>query len=129
MDKCPDHANLTGFTCANEFPARNIVRRHTPMGANLDNFASLPSRVDHGPSFLDRVADGLLHINVSAGFHGGNSYQRMPMIRRGDDANLRLLFIQECPEVAIFLWSITKFLLHTLGGGIGLTFVDIAYTD
>jgi hypothetical protein len=75
------------------------------------------------------VADGLFDIDVRAGVDGGDHTERMPMIWRADDHDLRSLFLEHFAVVLIFFRLIAGEFFYFGRGRIQLVFVNVAHRD
>ncbi len=49
---------------------------------------------EHGLAFADIDTDGFLHVDVGAGFDGGDHGESMPMIGRGDENDVEIFLLQ-----------------------------------
>jgi hypothetical protein len=79
------------------------MRPDAPVQSHLHDSPALARRPQHGTAFVHGVARGLLDEDMRTRFHGGNGLERVPMIRRGDEHDLRLLLLQQLAEVVIRL--------------------------
>lgn len=95
----------------------NEMRRATALRADLHNPAILAGGGDHGLAFHDIDADRLLHVHVAAGLGGLDHGERVPMIGRGDEADVEVLLLQHLAVVAV--GSRLLFRRLTLGNNVG----------
>src|SRR6266545_590152 len=126
MDEGADHADLAGLAGTDELATRNIVRRNAAVRADLHHAVVLARGIHHRAAFLDRVADRFLHVNVRAVFHRFDHDEGMPMVRRGHDANLRFLFVEQFAKILVRLRVVARFLLHSPGRSVQKARVHIA---
>jgi len=85
--------------------------------------------VDHRPALHNRMADGLFYVNVRPGLDRGDGSQRVPVVRRGHDGNIRLLLFEQLAVVFVLFGFIAGKLFHLRGRGIQLPLVDVAHSD
>src|SRR5205823_10290261 len=74
-----------------------------PVQPYLNYASAVARRVEHGFALIDRIAGWLFDINMRACLDRSNRLQRVPVIGRCDDDNLRLLLLQ---QIAIILVSL-----------------------
>ena len=67
------------------------VRRALALRADLHHALVLARGIQHGFAFAHVAADGLLAINIRAGFNGRDAMQRVPVIRRTDEHDVEVL--------------------------------------
>ena len=89
------------------------VRRTAPLRPYLHHSLALARRGHHGLAFDNVHADRLLHIHVGPGLHRRDHRQGMPMIRRGDQHNVQVPFLQHFAVVTVG----AGFLLRKLATG------------
>ena len=99
------------------------------MSADLHDAVGVACGFYHRDAFKDRVADRLFDIHVGSGFDGGDHNQGVPMIRRGNDDDLRLLLVEQLTVIAIVLELIAGQLAHLLSGQVELVLIDVAHCD
>jgi len=126
IHESPHEADLARLARTEKPHAGNAVGRNAPMGADLDDASVLARGLHHRLAFDNRVGDGLLHVNVRPGLDGVDGHQRMPMIRRRHNDNLRLFPIQQLPVIHIEVGANAGLLLHDAPGGFGPPLVHIA---
>ncbi len=71
------------------------------MGSYLDEALGIPSGSEHGRALTERMADGLLHVNVCASLECGDHGKGVPVVWGGDNADLGLLFGEHLAIVAV----------------------------
>ena len=102
------------------------MKRSDPsMKADLDDSVGITAGPQHGLALVDRVAGRLFHEHVRPGFHRGNRLQRVPVVRGGDDHDLRLLAFEEFPVVLVGLGTIPAQVIHLVGSEFESVGVDI----
>ena len=120
LPSLPERMNSRPATLCGE------TRRCVPTCTTLPRCAG---GIDHRPAFADRVADRLLDVDVGAGLHGGDRVQRVPVVGRGDDADLGLFPVEQFAIVAVVLGAFAGELLDLGAGGVEQALVDIAQGD
>ena len=75
-----------------------VLRRWVPTCTTRP---SLRAARQHGLAFEHIRTDGLLAIHIGARFHGGDGRQRVPMIRRADQHEVEILFLEHFAEVSV----------------------------
>ena len=55
----------------------------------------------HRLAFVNCMADGLLHIDMGAGFHGVDRWQGVPVIGGGDNGDIGTFLLQQFPIISI----------------------------
>jgi hypothetical protein len=79
------------------------MRPDAAMQADLHHAAGIARRFEHRAAFIHRVPGRLLDKDVRAGLHRIDRLQRVPVIRRGDDHDLRLLLLQQFAVILVRL--------------------------
>jgi hypothetical protein len=89
------------------------MRRGATLGADLDHPLVFSRGRQHGLAFDHIDADRLLAVNIDSRLYRLDHVQRMPMVRRADENEVEILFLQHLPIIGIE----TRFLLRQLAGG------------
>jgi hypothetical protein len=97
--------------------------------SDLDDAAGCARGIHHRPAFHDGVADRLLDVDVRAGFDGGNHRQRVPMVRRAHNHDLRLRLREQLPVIFEGFWRFTRALADVGERCFELPRVDVAERD
>ena len=90
-------------------PAGTVLRtglNHAPMTA---------SRFNHGTPFMEIVTDGLLDIDILAGFTGPDRLQGMPVIGRGQRDGMQVITFQQSSEIDLRIDFSVISLVEVLG--------------
>ena len=95
-----DEVDLAQLARLQVLQGRRDVGSTPALGADLDDPAVLPSRLDHLAAFPDAVAGGLLDVNVLAGLAGPDRAQGMPVVGGRDHQRVDALVIEDAPDVA-----------------------------
>ena len=77
------------------------MRRAAALGADLHDAYAFAGRGEHDLAFNDIDTDRLLDINIGAGLDGGNHGQGVPMVGRGNEHHVEILFLQHFPVIAV----------------------------
>ena len=94
--------HLAEFAFLDDRVARlDQMRCAAALSADLDDALVLPRRRQHGLALGHIHADRFLHINIRPGFDGGDHRQRMPMVRRADEHDVQVLFLEHLPVVVV----------------------------
>ena len=107
------------------------VRRAAALGAHLHDPLVLAGRGQHGLPLGHVHADRLLDVNVSAGLDGRDHRQGMPVVGRGDQDDVEVLFLEHLAIIG----ERARSLLRSLPagddiGGLGQhLLVDVAQRD
>jgi hypothetical protein len=126
MDERPDHADLARLAFLEELHARDIVRRNPPVRADLDDPVGCARGLDHRPPLVDRVADGLLDVDVRTRFDRRDRDQGVPVVGRGDDDDLGPLALQQLAIILVPPRLIAGELADLGQGRLELVVVDVA---
>ena len=59
----------------------------------------IANRLYHSPAFGHAQRQGLLHINIFAGFARLDRLQRVPMVRRANDRCVQILHLEQLPVI------------------------------
>ena len=105
------------------------MRRGAAVRADLDDAVRVPRGAHHRLAFADGVRDRFFDVNVRARFHRRDRRQRVPVIGRGHDDDLRLFLREQFAVVAVASRRVTGNLGHVFGRGGELPVVDIAQPD
>ena len=96
-----DVLDLADGAVADEFARDAKLFRGTLHAAGLEDAFVFANGVHHGARFVDGLAEGLLAINVLAGFRRGDGNQRMPMVGRGDHDSVDVFAREEFAEILV----------------------------
>ena len=77
------------------------MRRAAPLRADLDDALVLARGGDHRLTFDDVDTDRFLHVDVGAGFNGGDHCQGVPVIGRGNLDDVEIFFLEHLAVVGI----------------------------
>ena len=102
------------------------MRRDSAVSSHLNDTVRVAGRIDHRSTFKNRVSHGLFDIDVGPCLHSRNRNQWMPVVRRGIDHNLRLLFVDQFTKILINLRRISRQLFLLTLQTFDLLQVDIA---
>ena len=92
------------------------MRSALALGADLHDALVLARGGEDGFALEDIHADGLLQIDIRAGFNGGDGLQRVPMVGRADEDDIELVFLEHLAVVAVGARRLLRFL--PLGGNL-----------
>ena len=94
------------------------MRRAAPLRADLDDAVMLPRGGKHRLAFNNIDADWFLAVNVRARFEGSDHRERMPMIRRSDEHDVEVLFLEHLAIITVGARFLFRFLpvAYHLGG-------------
>ena len=99
------------------------------MRADLDDAAGGARGVHHRAALHHGVSDGLFHVNVGAGFDGGDHRQRVPVVGRADDDDLGLGGGEEFAVILKKFRRIAGTGRDVFEGGFVLAGIDVAEGD
>src|SRR5688572_17221939 len=103
------------------------MRRGATVRADLYNTIVRARRLQHRLAFADGMCRGLFDVNVRARFHRRDGGQRVPVVGRRDDHDLRLFFREQFAVVAIFSRLVPAQLRDLFHARIERALIDIAY--
>ena len=92
------------------------MRADAAMQSDLHHDACLPRCLHHGLAFADGVTGGLLDKHMRACLAGRDALQSVPVIRRGDDDDLRLLLGQQVAVILVGLRVVAVEAVHVVSG-------------
>lgn len=123
------HADLPDLAGADELARLDGVRRRAAVGADLHDASGRARGVEHRATLADRVADRFLDKDVGAGLDRRDHGQRVPMVGRGDDDDLRLLLREQLAVIAMLTGLVGGDLRDAFARGRDLAGIDVAEPD
>src|SRR6202521_5401175 len=91
------------------------VRRGALLRSDLHELAILLLRLHQHLALSRVVTAGLLHVHVLARLQAGDRHRCMPMLRSGNRDGVNVFLFQYLAKVFLRYWSLTHFLLRTVG--------------
>ena len=102
------------------------MRGQAAVGTNLNEALGIAGSPEHGRAFAQGVTDGFFYVDVGAGLERSDDGKGVPVVWRGDDADLGFFFGEHLAVVAVVIWPIARELCD-FGGCCGHgALVDIA---
>src|SRR5580700_7424601 len=77
------------------------MRSAAPLGADLHNAIMFTGGSQHCLAFGNIYTDRLLAIDVDARLTSGYHWQSMPMVRRPDQNDVKILLLEHIPVIGV----------------------------
>ena len=101
VDEAAHHADFADLAFAEEAVGIDVVRADAAVESDLDRASGILGGADHGTAFIDRVGGGFLDEDVGTGLEGGDGLEGVPVVRGGDDGDVRFFLVEEIAVVAV----------------------------
>ena len=99
----PTSPTAAGFQ---ELHRADVMRPDAAMQADLHDAPGFARGFEHRAAFIDRMAGRFFDEDVRAGFERVDGVQRVPMVRRGDDDDVRLFLFEQFAVILVGLGRI-----------------------